>query len=332
MFNKINTFIIFIVALIATNLSAFEPFTLSFTDRAADNKPNVSANINVRLTLVNRYTGADIGSPASYVHEVTNVRTNAYGMFSVVFEPETWKSANFTGDFANGYNNYALRIETKATTGGGEYKQIGVLAIGNLINNTVVTEAISGPAKSDFKITFNKGAVVDIPAEGASVDVPFAVAGFTPETIVKAIPSEGYSISITAYDKATGIGTAMLTRKAGSTLLAAIEATLIANNGNGKSTLASASFNAYYGLSSGLSEQANKDKPVWIITDGGEIPRDNAIKTALYGVASSTRQLELPNATMIGDGDNGYGAFNGCTALATVSFPAATSIGFHALV
>ena len=98
------------MALIATNLSAFEPFTLSFTDRAENNKPNANKTIDVRLTLVDRYTGNQVGN---YVHTATAVKTNAYGMFSVVFAPEAWKSANFTGDFVNGYNNYALRIETK---------------------------------------------------------------------------------------------------------------------------------------------------------------------------------------------------------------------------
>ncbi len=257
---KFHKIILLIVALIATNLSAFEPFTLSFTDRAASNKPNADKTIDVQLTLVNRYTGVALGSPAAYQHTVTNVKTNAYGMFSVVFEPEAWKTADFnTPEFTNGYNNYALRIETKAKNAATTtYKQIGVLAIGALINNTVVTEAISGPAKSNFTITFNNGAVVNIPNEGASVDVPFAVAGFTPETIVKPIPSEGYTLSITAYNKADGIGTAKLTRKTGSTLLAATEATLIAYNENGKSTLASmssfVSSNAYIGPSSGLND------------------------------------------------------------------------------
>ncbi len=191
---------IFIVALIATNLSAFEPFTLSFTDRATDNKPNASAIIDVQLTLVNRYTGVDIGTPASYVHTVSAVKTNAYGMFSVVFAPEAWKNASFnTPEFTNGYNNYALRIETKPN-GSGAYKQIGVLAIGNLINNTVVTEAISGPVKSNFKITINEGKNFSIPNSDGTNLVSFTVAGFTPETVFIPIHCDGYSVSIKEYN------------------------------------------------------------------------------------------------------------------------------------
>ncbi len=321
------------MALIATNLSAFEPFTLSFTDRAADNKPNANKTIDVKLTLVNRYTGVALGSPAAYQHTVTNVKTNAYGMFSVVFEPEAWKNASFTGDFVNGYNNYALRIETKTATT--EYKQIGVLAIGNLINNTVVTEAISGPAKSNFKITFNDGNAVAIPEEGASVEVTFAVAGFTPETIVKPIPCDGYTVRITAYDNTTGKGTVQFTRKTG-TSNANAELMLIADVGNGKTTLASITITeAYYGLASGLDEstvgyETNRAKLIWIITDGGEIPTDNDIKTALNAVysnnASARRQLELPNAIGIGDR-----AFEGCSGLTSVSLPNATGIGAHAI-
>ena len=327
---KFQKIILIIVALIATNLSAFEPFTLSFTDRAENNKPNANQTIDVRLTLVNRYTGADIGSPASYVHTATAVKTNAYGMFSVVFEPAAWKSANFeTAVFVNGYNNYALCIETK--TGGGEYKQIGVLAICNLINNTVVTEAISGPAKSNFKITFNDVNAVAIPSEGASVDVPFAVAGFTSETIVKPIPCDGYTVRITAYDNTTGKGTVQFTRKMG-TPSAETELVLIADNGKGKTTLASITITeAYKGLASGLAStstdyEANRAKLIWIITDEGELPVANDIKTTLVAVyeadVNARRQLELPNATSIGEL-----AFFRCYALSSVTLPAATDIG-----
>ncbi len=150
------------------------------------------------------------------------------------------------------------------------------------------------------------------------------MAGFTPVTIVKPIPCAGYTLSIIAYNKADGTGTAKLTRKAGSTLLAATEATLIANNENGKSTLAAVPFNAYYGLSSGLTEE-NIAKPVWIITDGGVLPEENDIKTALNSGITGARQLELPNATGVGKN-----AFIFCSALSSVSLPNATSIEVQA--
>lgn len=109
------------------------PFSVSYYDWSGSAmRPN--AKIDVRLSIVNRYTNQPIGS--GLTQELPNVSTNSFGLFSVTFNPQSWLNSSLAS-LVSGLHNAAVLIETKehTTPSVSAYRIIGALTLSSLIKS-----------------------------------------------------------------------------------------------------------------------------------------------------------------------------------------------------